>query len=117
MAQSWPATVSTNILMDGYSEQLAQNTIRSQMAVGPPKVRRRGTAAPRQMIFRQNLSSTQAADWVTFHDSTTKYGSLSFTMTHPRSTASIEVRFLSPPVLTPSSPGRWLVDNAVEVLP
>jgi hypothetical protein len=117
MPIEWPSGLSDAVLADGYSEQLADNLIRSPMDAGPPKVRRRGTSAPRAISLRQLLTTSEVATLETFYYTTTAGGSLSFMWEHPRTGSSVFMRFTSPPATSYAAPGRWLASYALEVLP
>lgn len=119
MPIDWPATVAENALEDGYSGQEPDNLVRQPMDSGPPKVRRRGTAAAAPVSFRQNLSTAELADLVTFYRTTLKYGALEFVRKHPRTGSDVTMLYAAPPAETPApnTPGRWIVAQQVMVLP
>lgn len=117
MPIEWPSDLPDAVLEDGYAESMADNMIRSPMDVGPPKVRRRGTSAPRAIALRQLLTTAQVANLETFYYSTTSGGSLAFTWEHPRTGSSSSMRFTGPPAISPAGPGRWIASYGLEVLP
>jgi len=114
---AWPGTLPTNLLLNGYEETLPDNLIRTQMSIGPPKSRKRSTAAVTSIIGRTLLTTAQAATLTTFFQTTTDYGADSWTWTHPRTGAAVTLRFVSPPVLSAVSGGHYYVDLALEILP
>ncbi|MCU0589858.1 MAG: hypothetical protein MUC33_01340 [Desulfobacterales bacterium] len=118
MAIDWPATVAEDALEDGYSEQEPNNLVRQPTDSGPPKVRRRGTAAPAPVSFRQNLSTAEIGYLITFYRTTLKYGALEFTRKHPRTGSDVTMLYAAPPAIAPApnTPGRWIVAHQVEVL-
>jgi hypothetical protein len=119
MPQAWPVNLPTAVLEEGYSEARPDNVIRSPMDVGPPKVRRRTTAAVYPLFFSQQLTTAQVATLVTFYDSTLAHGSLSFTLEHPRTGGEVEAMFAAPPRIVPwpNADGYWRADYQIEVYP
>jgi hypothetical protein len=117
MTIAWPAGLPAFVLEDDYAEAWADNVIRTPMDVGPPKVRRRSTAAPRRTGCSQLLTTAQVATLKTYYDTTTAYGSLSFEFTDPRTGSTLEARFLSPPAIRPAAPGYWRAAYSLEILP
>lgn len=116
---SWPATVPDYLMKDALSETLPNNTIRSNMEVGPAKVRRRGTSAVRPISGKIRLAASQAADLDTFYSATTQCGSIQFDWKHPRTREVVNMRFVSPPVIVPygTEGNRWAASLQLEVLP
>lgn len=112
---TWPGTIPAYILQDGFSETLPDNTIRSKMEVGPPKMRRRGTGAPRVIPSKQYMTAAQVAIFDTFYESTLYSGSLRFDWVSPRTQVSKELRFTAPPVYTPSGAG-YIVSMKLEIM-
>ena len=112
---TWPGTLSAFILQDGFSETLPNNTIRSKMDVGPPKMRRRGTGAPRPVTGKQYMTAGQVAIFDTFYESTLYSGSLRFDWVSPRTQAVKELRFIQPPVYTPMGVG-YIVSMKLEIM-
>lgn len=120
MPQAWPVGLTTKALwQDSYAESYADNVIRSPMDVGPAKLRRRTTAAPYPLLMVQQYSTTDVSTFDTFFKTTLAYGSLSFTLTHPRTGGSVEARYTAPPRITPlpGSNARYRVEHPLEILP
>lgn len=115
---TWPGTLPgfDEILADGYRETAPQNVIRTEMETGPAKVRRRGTAAPEMVSGTMLLTTAQVATLRTFFDSTISYGATEFDGTHPRTGASVSMRFMAPPQAAASGI-HWLVTLNLEILP
>lgn len=116
MAITWPSGIPDDLLLREASETFASNTIRTQMEVGPAKVRRRATSAPRSIGGKLLMTKTQAATLDTFYTTTTGGGASAFTWHHPRTRADVSMRFTAPPVLT-SAGAMWMVQLALEILP
>jgi hypothetical protein len=118
MPEAWPITLTTRILLEGYSENWAENVIRSPMDIGPAKVRRRTTAAPYLMTMVQHYTTAHVATFSTFFNTTLASGALSFTITHPRTGGSVEARYTAPPRITPlaGASGYYRVEHPLEIL-
>ena len=119
MPIAWPATVPDYLIKDGLSETAPQNAIRTNMDAGPPKVRRRGTAAVRPISGRIKMTATQADALDTFYTTTTKYGTLDFEWKHPRTRATVSMHFVGAPAFAPygTEGNRWIASLALEILP
>lgn len=113
---TWP-TGLPKALLAGYNDSLPDNTIRSEMDVGAAKLRRRSTSAVANLSFTILLTGSQLDDLEEFYLATTRGGTLSFTMTHPRKGGTITARFKSPPQSSPLGNGRYNATVALEVLP
>ncbi len=94
---SWPGTLPSAPLANSFIETLPDLAIRTEMDVGPAKMRRRSTAGPRpcQMSFLMTAAQVAALD--TFYVTTIKSGADSFTFTHPRTGVSGTWRIVNPP--------------------
>jgi hypothetical protein len=98
---AWPSDLPPAPLVQGFEEKAPQLAVRTNMDVGPAKVRRRTTAGVTQMKCTFRLSATQRASLLAFWQTTLAGGSLSYTWTHPISGALISCRVVEPPALTP----------------
>jgi len=112
----WPSTLYGTILKDGVQETPPDNIIRTDMEVGPPKVRRRGTAAVRKFTFQMFLSGTLLAIFDTFYVTTSKSGSLAFNFRSLRTQVIGEYQFAAVPIYIPSEQG-YLISCQLELLP
>jgi hypothetical protein len=92
-------------------------SIRTAMAHGPAKVRRRFTAAVRNFTGATPfLTKAQLATFETFFADTLKMGSLSFTATDPLDCTEKTFRFVGSYSITPS--GRaFRVSAQLEIMP
>jgi len=114
---SWPATLPQLPLAADYSDALADTLVRTQMDVGPAKVRRRTTAGVRAMTASFVLDDTQVGTLVTFYDTTLDGGAQPFDWVLPRTGAAASCRFLQPPVFASPNNGRYRVTCQLEILP
>ena len=95
---SWPS-FPTSPLLTSYDRRPADVAIRSQMDVGPDKLRRRTTAGIVPYDFTFLATSTEVGNMETFYSSTLQGGSLTFDFTDPDTGTlySNKWRFLAPP--------------------
>jgi hypothetical protein len=114
----WPASLPQTLLQASYRETLPRTKLRTEMDAGPPKMRRRYTAAPRPIQGTQNLTTTQVADLKTFHNTTVAGGSLPFDWTDPiPGTGTVSFRFVSEPELVPVSGSMYRASYEFEIMP
>jgi hypothetical protein len=114
---AWPGTLPDKVLKNGYDEVFADNVIRTPMEVGPPKVRRRSTAAPKFFRVSQLLSSTQVGYLDTFYNTTLSSGSIQFDWKHPRTGSAVTtMRFKTPPRVQYVSGDKFRAEYELEIL-
>ena len=117
---TWGSTATlpafTEFLIETYQETAPNNVIRTQMEIGPDKVRRRGTSAPTPFSGTMLMTSSQVSNLLTFFDTTLNYGAESFDAVHPRTTVAATVRFTAPPQISPMG-ADWQVAMSFEILP
>lgn len=94
---------------------------RTEMDAGPPKVRRRFTAAVRNFEVPYVLTGSERATFETFFVTTLKEGSLEFDWIDPLDLSTLTMRFREPPAWTLRAGGGsaaiWQTSLAIEVLP
>ena len=121
MPITWPSELPTTPLLQGYSEAIPNNTLRSSVDSGPAKVRRKGGLMPFPITASMNLTSEQVDALEEFISDTLMEGTLRFEWAHPRTKATIESRFMPNGEklveITPVGAGRWFVSFSLEVLP
>jgi len=115
---TWPVTLPSfdEILIDTYQEVAPDNIIRTQMELGPDKIRKRGTAAPTPFTGSLYMTSTQVGILRTFYDGTISYGADSFDAVHPRTSSAITARFTAQPQIARMG-ADWVVAIGCEILP
>lgn len=103
---------------DTFTEKVPDNLIRTEMDVGPAKVRRRTTANVRDIQFRSWLTPAQTEDLDTFFMRDVYSGALPFDYTHPRTGAVVSARFKEPPTYTDVEAGMYYEASiSLEILP
>lgn len=114
---TWPVTLPTTPLQDGYSETLPNNIIRTQMDKGPAKVRKRMTSNVRPISCAFVLTTAQLAIFESFFITDCAYGAIHFDWAHPRTGSTLDFRFTDQPKYEPMSGTDWYVTFNLEQLP
>ena len=117
MPQVWPVTLPAGPLIEGYQETAPNNSIRTQMDVGPAKMRQRATAGVRVYNAVWLFTKAQVADFDTFYNDTLEGGTLAFELADPRTGSTLDFRFTIQPVYQSLSDNLWRVTTVMEVLP
>jgi hypothetical protein len=115
---SWPGTLPDFVTVDGFQETMPSNVIRTGMDVGPPKLRRRATSAPRLINCTQIMTGSQITDLETFYITTLVGGTQQFTWKNPRTAGAVTtMRFVDPPSYSSAGGGSYYqVNYKLEIL-
>lgn len=108
---AWPSDIPVS--KDNYTEEPPNNVIRSDMGVGPAKIRRRTILNVRNVGFTLCLTSSQFTTFDAFYlanDAT------AFDFTNPRTNLSVRARFRSAPSYS-FDETMWRVNVELEILP
>lgn len=122
MSIYWPATFP-QVQFLGLSYAPQDQTVRSAMDAGPPKVRRRFTAAVVQQTIPVRFTGAQLRAFLVWFNGTLGGGALAFVWRNAATGAQVEMRFLKPPEWTPvvgsKIPERqqWSSSLPLEILP
>jgi hypothetical protein len=92
----WPSSLPQKVDADKYKEAIQDNRLRSDPDMGPPKMRPRFSAVIETFSIEMNLTRDQSDDFITFYKSTTSFGTKEFQWTHPRTEATVMMRFAEP---------------------
>lgn len=117
MTAQWPSTLPVSPLADFYAETAPDNIIRSTTDQGPEKLRRRTTAATRELRFAYVLSAVQTEILDVFYLEDLHGGAMPFLHTHPRTGEAAVMRFKTPPEYTSLNGGYFRVTLDLEILP
>jgi len=111
----WPSSLPA-FLIEGFQEAVQDIALRTEMDAGPPKVRRRYTAAYRTIKGEMALTAAQVATLDAFY--LAEAGN-AFTFTHPRTGATVGARFAGPPQYSrmATATPHWRASVEIEVLP
>lgn len=113
----WPSSLQQLLNEDGFSYGIGPTVIRSDMDIGPAKQRRRFTKPVDTISCTIDLSTSEFTIFYDFYDITVNGGVTAFDFTHPVTAATIQVRFINPPVIASRGGGRYRVSMAWEILP
>ena len=113
----WPSSLPQRPTVGGYQERFAETTLRTAMDAGTAKVRRRFTAAPRQIEATFKVNAAQTGILKTFFEDTTAGGALPFDWTHPREGTPATFRFLEAPRVAAITGTLFTVAVKLEHLP
>lgn len=114
----WPPSLPAFVLEEGFSESLADVVLETGMDVGPPKIRRRSTAASRPMKATVQMTAEQWGTFKTFFATTLKGGSLPFDWVDPLTQAATTYRFRKPaPQMSVRGGVNCVVYLTLEVMP
>lgn len=116
MAEVWPATLRSPLL-NTHQETLNRNEVRFQPELGPPKTRRRGTAAGSISRFAIAMTLAEREDLVEFFEDTTKHGTIEFTMAHPATGDTHQWTFEEPPEIQDMSFSTYRANLSLRRLP
>ena len=114
---AWPTSLPSNLNADDYQETRGDGVIRTSMDAGPEFVRRRYSATPTMIRGSLIISNTDVATLDTFYATTTAMGSASFTWTHPRTGAAVDMRFMGPPAYQAISNDLYQVSLTFQIDP
>lgn len=120
----WPSTLPQFKLL-GMTDQRGPAKIRSSVDVGPAIVRRRYTAATRNVDIPMTFSNAERVIFDTFYITDLEEGTISFVWTDPVTGDEVSFRFREDtgPAFTAvvgsdqASLQRWDVTLALEILP
>lgn len=117
MAQVWPITLQQLISESGFSYEIADTALRSDMDIGPQKVRRRFTKGVNTMSGSIYLTIAQYNIFYSFYNTTLNGGVLAFTFNHPITQVAYDWRFKGPARVQSIGGGNFTVDFTWEQLP
>lgn len=117
MAQTWPLTLPTYFLAKGYSENPKSQLIKSDIDVGPAKLRRRFTTDALFINGQMRMSQSQLDDLETFYLTTLLGGTLTFDLVNPINSVSRELRFINPYIASHIGGVYYDVSFQLEVMP
>ena len=113
----FPASLAQCLEINSYSYQDAPNVLRTEMDVGPAKVRRRYTVAIANVTGSMSFSQAQVQTFKQFYDFTLSSGTKPFTFTDPVTQTDKTYRFVEAPAYTPITDKYWNVSLVLEILP
>lgn len=114
----WPIELPQSPLLSGYSDGLAENVIRSQLASWiPGNYRSRSSAGAAPIVFPLMLTHSQKLALDHFYNADLVGGTRVFTLKLPGETLSSRMRFTSPPSYRAVSHNHWSITLQLEIVP
>lgn len=117
MAETWPISLQSKLNEDSFGLNPGDTTIRSDMDVGPAKVRRRMTKATDTLTCSIDVTTGEYSTFMLFYDTTLNGGVNRFDFDHPITGVPTEFRFAGPPQIRSIGGGNFRVSMAWEILP
>jgi hypothetical protein len=116
MAQSWPGTLQDKLSEANFSYTIEDTALRSDMDIGPQKVRRRFTKPINSLTGSIYLTSLEYTTFYNFYNTTLDGGTLPFEFNHPITNELKEWRFKGPSRVSSIGGGNFIVDFTWEEL-
>lgn len=115
--ETWPVTLQQLLNVDSFNYQFGNTTVRSDMDVGPAKVRSRYTDGVDQITCSIDMDLDQYDTLKDFFKTALGNGTRTFEFLHPLTQDPIEARFMAPPTMTPIGGRYFKVAMQWEVMP
>ena len=117
MAIAWPSTLQQLLSEANFSYEIADTAIRTDMEIGPQKVRRRFTRPVNSLTGSIYLTMEEFNFFYTFYNTTLNGGVLPFEYYHPITKELNEWRFKGPARIRSLGAGNFTVEFTWEQLP
>lgn len=117
MAEIWPATLQDKLNEAGFSHTPGKVTERSEMDIGPAKLRRRFTKPVSRYSATIELERDLYNDLYNFYYTTLAGGVKTFDFDHPITGVPAEFRFLEEPTISPLGGTYFRVQMTWEQIP
>lgn len=117
MAQVWPAALQDYVNEESFSHAIGNTTVRTEMDIGPAKVRRRMT---RSVDIFDVTITIDVDDYDTvyeFYDTTLNGGVEQFTFAHPFTGVDTNFRMTQEPTFAPMGGREFTVKMRWEAMP
>jgi hypothetical protein len=113
----WPASLPQYLSVQGFSEEIPNTMLRSNVDTGPAKLRRRYTAAPEPIVGTITCTSAQVDTFRTFFETTLNGGTTSFNWVHPRKQTAATFRFTETPKVSALGGDGFRIGLKMEIMP
>lgn len=117
MAQQWPSTLQQLLSEANFGYQIADTALRTDMDIGPQKVRRRFTKSVNSLTGSIYLTTDQFTIFYNFYNTTLNGGVLPFEFYHPITKELKDWRFKGPASVQSIGGGNFTVSFTWEELP
>jgi len=109
MAQQWPSTLQQLLSEANFGYQIADTALRTDMDIGPQKVRRRFTRPVNSLTGSIYLTTDQFTTFYNFYNTTLGGGVLPFEFYHPITKELNNWRFKGPASVQSLEAGNFTV--------
>ena len=116
MPVNWPSGLQQLLNEDNFGNDFGDTTIRSDMDVGPAKVRRRTTRPIDSITNSINLTTAQYTTLKNFYNTDLNGGVNTFYFIHPITAVQVIARFTSPPKIRSLGGGQFRANMTWEIL-
>ncbi len=117
MAETWPSSLQQTLNAARFTYNFGETVLRSDLDVGPAKVRRRFTRPVDKVSAQIYLDYSDWSTFYTFFNTTLAGGSKTFNFTHPITNTLAEFRMTGPPRVTPVGGIVFQIDMEWELIP
>lgn len=117
MAVLWPVTLQQKLNQASFQETFGETVLRSDMDIGPSKVRRRNTKGVDTFNATIDLERDLYLTFKNFYTTSLNGGVLSFNFDHPITKVESEFRFAETPQIRPIGGTYFRVSMVWEELP
>ena len=107
MAETWPGSLQDLLNEENFSFSVGETVIRTDMDIGPAKVRRRTTKSIDKLTGSVNLTTAQFTVFYDFYDITLDGGVNTFMYDDPITGVATEYRFTRPPEVRSLGGGQF----------
>lgn len=113
----WPAQLQQRVNVNSFGVELGDTLLRSQMDIGPDKVRSRFTSGVDKYTWSVNLDYDDYSVLTVFFKTTLSNGALPFELEDPMTGITAAFRFTKPPSIRPLGGRTFTVEAQLEKLP
>lgn len=117
MSVAWPALLQSVVNEESFSFIIGETSIRSDMEVGPAKVRRRFTKSVDGLTCSINLTQSEFQTFYDFYDIDLNGGTKVFSFIHPVTQVLSDFRFTKAPNMRSLGGGNFRVVMEWEQMP
>jgi hypothetical protein len=117
MAETWPPTLQDKLNEEAFSFTHGETKLRSDMDVGPAKVRRRYTKSVDPISCTIDVTQGEYSDFDYFYRTTLNGGVNQFTFDHPITGVPTDFRIVGTPQTRSIGGGNFRVSMQWEILP
>mgnify|MGYP001170021751 CR=1 FL=1 len=114
---SWPSTLPQELIAETLSIEMPDNLLRSDMDIGPAKVRRRTTSNVTKVSGDIIVTRDQYNTLSSFFSNNASYGATEFDWINPITGSSCSMRFSAPPRVKPEKGSLLRVSLSLEIMP